>query len=212
MSQKGSGPFSQAVADPAADPILATPLQFLKGVGPRRAADFEHVGLVTVEDLLYRFPLRYEDRSRLLPIGSLKPGTAVRVIQQIAARNYTWTSDVRGVVVEYRQKQTGSWFAHAKDDKLWLDRLTLRIWTDGTITPSDAVTQSAKILVDQFRLFNQLTPGAEEPLELPRPVTSANTFSSRPSRSMPPATSRMTRPARSRPTKAPTPWPRRPSR
>jgi ATP-dependent DNA helicase RecG len=54
--------------------VLATPLQFLKGVGPRRAADFAHAGLVTLEDLLYRFPMRYEDRSRLQAIASLKPG------------------------------------------------------------------------------------------------------------------------------------------
>jgi ATP-dependent DNA helicase RecG len=58
---------------------LATPLQFLKGVGPRRAADLEHAGLLTVEDLLYRFPLRYEDRSRLQPIGSLKAGQTAAV-------------------------------------------------------------------------------------------------------------------------------------
>jgi ATP-dependent DNA helicase RecG len=57
-------------------PLLATPLQFLKGVGPRRAADLRHAGLVTVEDLLYRFPIRYEDRSRLQAIASLKPGRA----------------------------------------------------------------------------------------------------------------------------------------
>ena len=63
----------------------------------------------------------------------LKPGSRVRVTQQIAARDYTWTSEVRGTVVEYRQKQTGSWYAHSKDDKLWLDRLTLRK-DDGEIT------------------------------------------------------------------------------
>ena len=56
----------------------------------------------------------------------LKPGQQVRVIQQIAARDHTWTSDVRGIVVDFSQKQTGSWYAHSKDDKLWLDRLTLR--------------------------------------------------------------------------------------
>ncbi len=61
-----------------ADP-LATPVQFLKGVGPRRAADLEHAGLLTVEDLLYRFPLRYEDRSRLQPIGTLKSGQTAAV-------------------------------------------------------------------------------------------------------------------------------------
>src|SRR5947207_9410593 len=54
--------------------LLATPLQYLKGVGPRRAADLERAGLLTIEDLLYRFPIRYEDRSRLQPIATLKPG------------------------------------------------------------------------------------------------------------------------------------------
>jgi ATP-dependent DNA helicase RecG len=54
--------------------VLATPLQYLKGVGPRRAADFANAGLITLEDLLYRFPMRYEDRSRLQSIASLKPG------------------------------------------------------------------------------------------------------------------------------------------
>ena len=63
--------------------VLATPLQFLKGVGPRRAADLEHAGLVTVEDLLYRFPIRYEDRSRLQSIISLKPGQTASITGRI---------------------------------------------------------------------------------------------------------------------------------
>jgi ATP-dependent DNA helicase RecG len=58
---------------------LSTPLQFLKGVGPRKAADFARAGLHTVEDLLYRFPLRYEDRSRLQPIASLREGQTVSI-------------------------------------------------------------------------------------------------------------------------------------
>jgi len=62
---------------------LATPLQFLKGVGPRRAADFAHIGLTTVEDLLYRFPIRYEDRSRLQTIASLKPGQHASIVARI---------------------------------------------------------------------------------------------------------------------------------
>jgi len=64
--------------------------------------------------------------------NTLKPGQQVRVTQQIAARDHTWTSDVRGTVVDFSQKQTGSWYAHSKDDKLWLDRLTLRK-TDGEL-------------------------------------------------------------------------------
>ena len=85
MSKKGPDPFSRAIADPAADPVLATPLQFLKGVGPRRAADLERVGLLTVEDLLYRFPLRYEDRSRLQAIASLKPGQPASIAGRVLA-------------------------------------------------------------------------------------------------------------------------------
>ena len=67
------------------DPFLSTPLQFLKGVGPRRAADLERAGLVTVEDLLYRFPLRYEDRSRLQSIATLKPGRPASIAGSINA-------------------------------------------------------------------------------------------------------------------------------
>jgi ATP-dependent DNA helicase RecG len=63
--------------------VLATPLQYLKGVGPRRAADLQRAGLQTVEDLLYRFPVRYEDRSRLQPIASLKPGQSASFVGRI---------------------------------------------------------------------------------------------------------------------------------
>ena len=65
--------------------------------------------------------------------ANLRPGVRVKVTQQIAGRDYTWTSDVRGTVMEYQQKQTGSWFAHSKDDKLWLDRLLIRK-DDGELT------------------------------------------------------------------------------
>ena len=64
---------------------------------------------------------------------NLRPGVRVKVIQQIAGRDYTWTTEVTGAVVDYQQKQTGSWFAHSKNDKLWLDRLLLRK-TDGELT------------------------------------------------------------------------------
>ncbi|HEY1683895.1 MAG TPA: hypothetical protein VGG19_03955 [Tepidisphaeraceae bacterium] len=63
----------------------------------------------------------------------LVPGAKVQVTQQIPMRNRVWTSNVAGTVVDYEQKKTGSWYAHSRDDKLWLDRLTLRK-DDGEIT------------------------------------------------------------------------------
>ncbi|OFW17490.1 MAG: ATP-dependent DNA helicase RecG [Acidobacteria bacterium RIFCSPLOWO2_12_FULL_67_14] len=62
---------------------LSTPLQYLKGVGPRKAADLKRAGLVTVEDLLYRFPFRYEDRSHMQPIASLRPDMRAAVLGEI---------------------------------------------------------------------------------------------------------------------------------
>ena len=63
--------------------LLHLSLQYLKGVGPRKAADLKKAGLLTVEDLLFRFPVRYEDRSRLQPIVSVKPGQTVAVSGEV---------------------------------------------------------------------------------------------------------------------------------
>src|SRR5690242_976528 len=63
----------------------------------------------------------------------LRPGARVKVIQQIAGRDYTWTSEIKGTVLSYEQRPTGSWYAHSRDDKLWLDRLELRK-DDGELT------------------------------------------------------------------------------
>ena len=53
-------------------------------------------------------------------------GQRVEVVQQIPHRDHVWATHVIGRVVCFEQRKTGSWFAHGKDDKLWLDRLTLR--------------------------------------------------------------------------------------
>ncbi|MBF0122666.1 MAG: ATP-dependent DNA helicase RecG [Candidatus Omnitrophica bacterium] len=54
--------------------IAGTSIQYLKGVGPARAKLFASLGVQTIEDLLYLFPRRYEDRSKLTPLSGLKPG------------------------------------------------------------------------------------------------------------------------------------------
>ncbi|HZI84505.1 MAG TPA: OB-fold nucleic acid binding domain-containing protein, partial [Casimicrobiaceae bacterium] len=56
---------------------LSTPLQFVKGVGPHRAAQLEKKGLTTVEDALFYLPLRHEDRTRFTPLRSIRPGDVV---------------------------------------------------------------------------------------------------------------------------------------
>jgi ATP-dependent DNA helicase RecG len=53
---------------------LQTSLRFLKGVGPKRAAQLERLGLRTVEDLLYHLPFRYEDRRQIKKISQATIG------------------------------------------------------------------------------------------------------------------------------------------
>lgn len=52
-------------------------------------------------------------------------GDRVRVVQQIPRQSGTMTTRVEGTVASYGQSKTGSWFAHSKDRKLWLDRVEI---------------------------------------------------------------------------------------
>lgn len=51
---------------------LNTPIQYVKGVGPKRASALKSVGVETVRDLLYYFPRDYLDLSKVVPIAKLK--------------------------------------------------------------------------------------------------------------------------------------------
>ena len=51
-----------------------TPVQALRGVGPRLQERLQRLGLATLQDLLFHLPLRYQDRTRVTPMGSLRPG------------------------------------------------------------------------------------------------------------------------------------------
>ncbi|MBT1074403.1 ATP-dependent DNA helicase RecG [Geobacter grbiciae] len=53
---------------------LETPIQFIKGVGPKLAETLGKKGIATVEDALYLLPNRYEDRRQVVPIARLCPG------------------------------------------------------------------------------------------------------------------------------------------
>ncbi len=51
-----------------------TPLTILKGIGPALAEKLARLGLSSIEDVLFHLPLRYQDRTRITPIGALRPG------------------------------------------------------------------------------------------------------------------------------------------
>ena len=53
------------------------------------------------------------------------PGQRVRITQQMPFGQRTMTTTVEGVIVRFGQQKTGSWFAHARDNKVWMDRIEL---------------------------------------------------------------------------------------
>ena len=54
--------------------LLAQPVQYVRGVGPRRADLLARLSLHTVGDLLWCLPVRYEDRRNLTSLGMLQAG------------------------------------------------------------------------------------------------------------------------------------------
>ncbi len=66
-------------------PDLTLSIRFLRGVGEKRAQAFARLGIFTVEDLLFFFPRRYEDRRTLTPLGDLRPDTFSAVVAEVAS-------------------------------------------------------------------------------------------------------------------------------
>ncbi len=64
--------------------VLNSPIQFVRGVGPKLAKLLSKKGIATVEDALYFLPRDYEDRRRLTPLGSLKPGSFAVVFGKVS--------------------------------------------------------------------------------------------------------------------------------
>jgi ATP-dependent DNA helicase RecG len=62
---------------------LSTPVQYVKGVGPRIAEVLAAKGVHTVDDLLHYLPFRYEDRVNPRRIGELRAGEMASVVGEV---------------------------------------------------------------------------------------------------------------------------------
>jgi ATP-dependent DNA helicase RecG len=62
-------------------------IQYVKGVGPARKKIFQQLGVESIEDLLYFFPRRYEDRRHLVPVAQARVGEWQTVSGKILAKS-----------------------------------------------------------------------------------------------------------------------------
>lgn len=74
-------------------PAAPASIRYLKGIGPQRERLFNNLGIYTKEDLLYYFPIRYEDRSTIRRISELRAGEKAAVKGTVLVRNLKY---VRG--------------------------------------------------------------------------------------------------------------------
>ena len=64
---------------------LSAPVSALKGVGEALALKLARLGIEQVSDLLFHLPLRYQDRTRLTPIGELRAGSEAVIEGEVTA-------------------------------------------------------------------------------------------------------------------------------
>ncbi len=69
------------------DLLVHTPVTVLKGVGPALAEKLAKVGIDNLQDMIFHLPSRYQDRTRITPIGALRPGQDAVVAGMVMAAN-----------------------------------------------------------------------------------------------------------------------------
>ena len=95
-------------------PSLDDPIQFIKGVGPKKALLLEKLQLTTIEDFLYFLPFRYEDRRQIKNISTLMPGEFATFMAEVLNASVIYMGRRKRVFEVIFQDETGTtrakWF------------------------------------------------------------------------------------------------------
>ncbi len=100
---------------------LDRPVQFLKGVGPRRSEALATLGITTARDLLYHTPRRYDDASTIQPIGRLDVGMDATAVGRVRSKGIIPTRKGLRIFQAVLQDETGM-ITVAWPGQPWLDR------------------------------------------------------------------------------------------
>jgi ATP-dependent DNA helicase RecG len=122
--------------------LLSDEVQYLKGVGPQRAAVLAQRGIRTVEDLLYRLPFRYEDRARFTPIREITPGGVFTVLAEVTA----------GGLVRFRGSRNAVYHLTVRDRSGTLAAKFFHGgYLDGRFHPGQTIVLHGKAEIDRYR-------------------------------------------------------------
>lgn len=90
---------------PAKTDLASIEVSALKGVGPALAKKLDKLGISSVQDVLFHLPFRYEDRTRVTPIGAVKAGASFVLEGEIVACDVAFGR--RRSLLAYLQDNTG---------------------------------------------------------------------------------------------------------
>ncbi len=94
--------------------ILDQSVQCLKGVGPIRGKIFEHLGIHTINDLLYYFPRDYKDHTRIQKISDSRIGAKITIQGKVLGVNTRISRSRKHLLEVFVSDDTGTiaatWF------------------------------------------------------------------------------------------------------
>lgn len=151
---------------------LSTPVQLIKGVGPRNADALRKRGVETVEDLLYHLPFRYEDRLDPKPLSALNAGEIASVIGEVRG-----TTVLRARSMPIFEMTVGQGLGTLK--AMWFRGTYLQdkfkpgqmVALYGKLEPSRSTSGQFKMIQPQFEILPEAgDPGDTPMLEIGRIV------------------------------------------
>lgn len=99
---------------------ITSPVQYVKGIGPKRSLCFKKLGVETVHDLLYFMPYRYVDYSTVLRIKDLKVPNEATIVGRIRLLNHRRTKNWSSLLSIYLTDDSDS------IEILWFNRPDLK--------------------------------------------------------------------------------------
>ncbi len=161
FSPSGQGPFAQSI-------------QFVKGVGPRRAQTLARLGISTVGDALYFLPRQYADRSRLKKIRQLVPGAEETLLAEVHGAGPVMTGRGRRmyevIFADETGWLTGVWFTFRPSYMTQHFPSGRRFLLSGMIRQNPHRGGRLEIYHPEAEEVDEGGPGSKEPIHLGRIV------------------------------------------
>ncbi|MDW7973328.1 MAG: hypothetical protein RMI01_09035, partial [Thermodesulfovibrio sp.] len=111
---------------------LNLPIQYLKGVGPKRANLLKRLGIETVKDALYYLPTQYEDRRNKKTIFDITPGEIVTaegsIVQINEIKTRTNLSIIEAIISDGTGFLKAKWFNQTYLKKILREKTKIKLF------------------------------------------------------------------------------------